>query len=99
VKEYDRTNTGTLGRVKETPKSEKHPTHTGSININGVEYWLSGWVKVAGPTAKEPGSKFLSLSVKPKDGLPAARPAPKANEVSEDNWDKIDFEDDKVIPF
>ncbi len=92
MKEYDRTNTGTLGRAKEKPKSEKHPSYTGSININGVEYWLSAWVKTAGPTAREPGSQFFSLSVKPKD-------VPKGTELTEANWDKIDFDDDKAIPF
>ncbi len=102
MKEYDRTNTGTLARAKEKPKSEKHPTHTGSININGVEYWLSAWVKTAGPTAREPGSQFFSLSVKPKDGYPdrqVPKDVPKGTELTEANWDKIDFDDDKAIPF
>lgn len=101
MKEYDRTNTGTLGKARER-KSDKHPEYTGSLNINGVEYWLSAWVKTAGPNAKEPGSKFFSLSVKPKDGYPdrqVPKDVPKGVELTEANWDKIDFDDDKAIPF
>lgn len=101
MKEYDRTNTGTLGKNRNR-KTDKHPEYTGSININGVEYWLSAWVKTAGDRAPEPGSKFFSLSVKPKDGYPdrsVPKDVPKGNGLTEENWDKIDFDDDKAIPF
>lgn len=57
---FDRTNTGTLGRNKRKEK-DTHPEYTGQINIEGVEYWLSAWVKDGN------GEKFFSLSVKPKD--------------------------------
>jgi len=59
-KKFDDSNRGVLFR--EEKKSE--PTdrdYSGSINIAGAEYWLSGWIK----TSKK-GAKFLSLSVKPK---------------------------------
>ncbi len=94
MKQYDRTNTGTLGKNPDR-KTDKHPEYTGSININGIEYWLNAWVKVAGPTAKEPGSKFFSLSVKPKDGLAEPRQAPKQQQGVET------FSDDDIgdIPF
>lgn len=57
---FDRTNTGTLGRNKRKEK-DTHPEYTGQINIEGVDYWLSAWVKNGN------GEKFFSLSVKPKD--------------------------------
>ena len=95
MKQFDRTNTGTLGRNTRKEK-DSHPDFTGQININGVDYWLSGWTKTAGPQAAKPGSKFLSLSVKPKDGLAEPRPAPQAKVMTEDNWDKFD---DADIPF
>jgi len=34
---------------------------TGSLDVDGVEYYLSGWTK----TSKQ-GKKFLSVSVSPK---------------------------------
>jgi uncharacterized protein (DUF736 family) len=60
TKTFDDTNRGVLFR--EEKKSEPADRdYSGSINIGGTEYWLSGWIK----TSKK-GSKFLSLSVKPK---------------------------------
>jgi len=60
VTEYDNTNRGVLFRAKER-KSDKHPEYSGSVNIEGVEYWLDGWIKDG------KSGKFFSLSVKPKD--------------------------------
>ena len=59
---YDKTNTGNLGKNQRREK-DTHPEYTGQINIEGVEYWLSAWIKENGQT----GEKFFSLSVKPKD--------------------------------
>lgn len=58
---YDNTNKGTLGKARER-KNDRSPEYTGKLNVEGREYWLSGWVK----TGKD-GSKFFSLAVTPKD--------------------------------
>ena len=60
--EYDNTNKGVLFSNKKI-KTEKDATHTGSINIDGIEYWLNAWVRTS---SKNPGEKFFSLSVKKK---------------------------------
>jgi hypothetical protein len=57
--QYDNTNRGVLFR--EDKQKDEDRDYSGSINIEGTEYWLSGWVK----TSKR-RTKFLSLSVKPK---------------------------------
>jgi len=58
---YDNTNKGTL--AKNDRKTEpNHPDIAGSINVNGTDYWLNGWQK----TNSRDGSKFYSLTVKPK---------------------------------
>ena len=62
--DYDNTNRGVLFR-NDRQETDRHPTHTGSINIEGREYWLSAWVKES-----KNGKKFFSLSVKAKDDLP-----------------------------
>jgi hypothetical protein len=59
--EYDNTNRGALFR-NDRKEKDSHPDHQGTINVEGVEYWLSAWVK----TSKK-GQKFFSLSVKPKE--------------------------------
>ena len=73
---YDNTNRGILGRNKRKEK-DSHPDFSGSINVEGHDYWLSGWLK------ENANGKFFSLSVKRKDGT-AERPAEfvaKAKEV------------------
>jgi len=56
---YD--NSGSLFK-NDRKESEKHPDYKGSINVNGVDYWLSAWIKTS-----TKGTKFMSLSVKPKE--------------------------------
>jgi hypothetical protein len=71
---YDNTNKGILGR-NDRKTQDTHPDFSGSINVEGRDYWLSGWVK----ERKDGSGRFFSLSVKPKDAAsaPAApRPAP-----------------------
>jgi hypothetical protein len=65
---FDNTNRGVLFREAEKSKDSDRD-YSGSINIDGREFWLSGWIKTS---AK--GTKFLSLSVKPKDGASSRRP-------------------------
>jgi len=74
---YDKTNKGIFGR-NDRKTMDTHPDFSGSINIEGREFWLSGWIK----ERKDGSGRFFSLSAKPakpKDGAsaPAApRPAP-----------------------
>lgn len=73
---YDNTNRGTLGRNRNKQK-DTHPEYSGSINVEGKEYWLSGWVK------EKDGRKFFSLSVKPKE----AKQESQATSSQEDDND------------
>jgi uncharacterized protein (DUF736 family) len=81
--EYDNTNRGSLFR-NDRKETENHPDYTGSINVDGTDYWLSAWLKTS-----KAGKKFFSMSVKPKDAPPVARAAPAQPE----------FEPDQDIPF
>ena len=81
---YDETNRGTLSR--NTRKTEdKHPDFSGQINVDGVDYWLSGWVK----ERKDGTGKFFSLGVRRKDDKPAA--PVKATGTVADMTDDIPF--------
>jgi len=78
--EFDNTNRGIL--AKNDKKTEKkHPDFSGSINIDGVEHWISGWKKQS-----KQGNNFISLSVRPKD--PTRQSSQPTNKAKAD-----DFED------
>lgn len=59
--EYINTDRGVLYR-NENKTSENHPDYSGSVNVAGADFWLSGWLK----ESKKDGKKFFSLSVRPK---------------------------------
>jgi hypothetical protein len=84
--DYDNTNRGALFR-NDKASSDKHPTHTGKINVEGRDYYLNAWVK------EGKKGKFFSLSVKPVDEQPGGSPdrfaKPKGAEVDMD--DSIPF--------
>ena len=95
-------NTGTLG-VNNRKEKETHPDYSGSMRIDGRDYWISGWKKVAGN-----GSNFLSLAFKPKDGT-SARPGQSEAKAVKDAFglDEVpktkvlnsDFDPDSEVPF
>lgn len=61
--EYSNENRGAIWK---NPKKEQdtHPDFTGSLNVDGVEYWVSAWKRKEGASEKSPA---LSFSVKPKE--------------------------------
>jgi hypothetical protein len=59
---YNNNMRGTIGRNKRREKSN-HPDYNGSCEIDGVEYWISGWMQENRTTHE----KFLSLAFKEKD--------------------------------
>lgn len=63
---YDNTNSGLMYR-SDNRKSDKHPEFTGSINVDGVEYWLSAWVNEGKPGGKLEGKKYFSIKLNPKE--------------------------------
>jgi uncharacterized protein (DUF736 family) len=70
LKKLDDKNRGTLFR-NDRKDGDKSPDYKGSINIGGVEHWISGWIRQS-----KTGEKFMSLSVKPKEETAPAKKAP-----------------------
>lgn len=72
MSQYDNTNSGAVWPNKDR-KTDKHPTHTGSINVEGVEYWVNAWV--GDKTKNQPSLSFKITKKEPKQSKPAAAPA------------------------
>jgi hypothetical protein len=59
---YDNTNRGSIwGNDKK--ETDNHPDFTGSLNVDGVEYWVSAWKRKEDANPKAPA---LSFTVKSK---------------------------------
>jgi hypothetical protein len=81
---YDNTNRGALFK-NDRKENENHPDLSGNINVDGKEYWLSGWTK----KTEDGKFKVLSLSVKPKEANPKTAEKAKKDAFSDD------FQDDE----
>ncbi len=57
---YDNTNRWTLNK-NDRKEQDNHPDYKGKINVDGVDYWLDGWIKDSA------NGKFISGSIKRKD--------------------------------
>jgi len=81
--EYSNENRGSL--FKNDKKTEdRHPDMSGSINIDGTEYWISGWKKQS-----KAGTGFISLSVRPKEQVrQSSQPTSKSKK---DEFLDLDF--------
>jgi hypothetical protein len=83
---YDNNNRGSIWK-NEDRKSDTHPQFKGSAEVNGVEYWVSGWLRKADANPKAPAMSF-SFTAKEQQSAPKPAQA-QAN----------DFDSGEDIPF
>ena len=60
TQQYDNTNRWTLFK-NENRQNDKSPEYGGTLNVDGVEYFINGWIK------EGKKGKFFSGSIKRKD--------------------------------
>ena len=82
---YDNNNRGSIWKNEDRKSSATHPQFKGSAEVNGVEYWVSGWLRKEGANPKAPA---MSFSFTAKEQQSAPKPA-QAN----------DFDSGEDIPF
>lgn len=84
MNKYDNTNRWTLNK-NDRKEKDTHPDYKGSLNVDGVDYWIDGWIKDGA------NGKFISGSLKAKGagGTTPRSPQPAAFDT--------DLDDD--IPF
>jgi len=82
MSQYDNNLTGVLFK-KDKGGNEKRPDYKGSAEIEGVQYWVSAWVR---DTAK---GKCLSMKYERKEQqsapAPAVEPAPELHDAFDDD--------------
>lgn len=83
---YDNTNRGVLF-PNDKKTTDRHPTHTGKINIDGTEFYLSAWSQKS-----KQGKPYVSLSIGD-----AVDDAGGYEDQQDRSQSQSDFDDD--IPF
>ena len=64
--------------VNDRKDQDTHPDRTGSAKIDGVDYWVNGWLRKTND-----GKPYLSLSFKPKQPKPVATDKPIADDLND----------------
>ncbi len=77
---YDNTNRGQIW-PNERKDTESHPDFKGSINVAGVEYWVSAWKRKPDANPKAPSLSF-SIQAKEAREAPTDYAAGKSGEAS-----------------
>jgi hypothetical protein len=85
--EYDKTNTFVLF-VNDKKGNDKAPDRSGTLNVDGVEFYIDGWLK------QGKNGAFLSGRIKAKRAAPGPRGL-----AHEDNGTKAQRDADEDIPF
>jgi hypothetical protein len=91
---YDNTNRGSIWKNKKKREGKQDADFTGSLNVNGVEFWVNAWKRKDDASADAPA---LSFSIRPKEDQ-GQQPAPnRADPISSGRSLMADMDDD--IPF
>jgi hypothetical protein len=77
----DRNNSGVLFK-NDRKEQDKHPDYKGHATLDGVDYYVSSWVR----TSKKDGGKFMSLAFSPK-GEQKAKAISQSRELLVDDDD------------
>lgn len=91
---YDNTNRGSIWKNKKMREGKQDADFTGSLNVNGVEYWVNAWKRKEDAS---PDAPALSFSIRPKEDQGQQAAPKRADPISSGRSLKADLDDD--IPF
>lgn len=91
--DFDNTNRGSIWKNDKKRPGKQDADFTGSLNVNGVEYWVNAWKRKEGAADKAPA---LSFSIRPKDDQ-GQQPTKQAAAPARGSARNADMDDD--IPF
>lgn len=84
---YDNTNRGSIWK-NDKKETDRHPDLTGSLNVEGVEYWVSAWKREPDASQKAPALRF---SIKRKEEQQQPKDYPDNATPQPDLTDEIPF--------
>jgi uncharacterized protein (DUF736 family) len=82
---YSQENSGALFK-NDDKSNERHPDYKGSLNVNGVDFWISSWLKTS-----KAGAKYMSLSVTPKNANNTRAPVQSKSAPADEFDDSLPF--------
>jgi hypothetical protein len=82
--DYDNNLRGVLFK-NDRKEKDSHPDYKGSCEVEGVEFWISAWIK------EGQKGKFMSLSFTPKEEAAPAPPPPRQQQRRSNRDDDIPF--------
>lgn len=97
MSDYDNTNRGSIWKNDKMRPGKQDADFTGSLNVNGVDYWVNAWKRR--PDAK-PSAPALSFSIRLKEEQPTISQRAQAtirDPISSGRRNIIP--DDEEIPF
>ena len=89
--QYDNTNRGQIW-PNDKKLTDKHPDFTGSLDVSGVEYWISAWKRKPDANPKAPSLSFSIQLKEPKQEVKhTANPTGGVAEPVDGGFDDIPF--------
>ena len=73
TQEFSNENRGSIWKNNKKEK-ETHPDFTGTLNVEGVEYWVSAWKRKEGASEKSPALSFSIKHKENQDAEPVKKP-------------------------
>lgn len=92
---YDNTNRGSIWKNKKMREGKQDADFTGSLNVNGVEFWVNAWKRKEDAS---PDAPALSFSIRPKEDQ-GQQPAKRADPISSGRAPARQNDMDDDIPF
>jgi len=74
MSDYDNELRGVLFK-NDKKERDNQPDYKGNCEINGIQFWLSAWIK----TTQNAGNKYMSLSFTPKERTEKTQPQKNQN--------------------
>lgn len=82
--QYDNTNKGAIWKNTDKQK-DTQPDFKGSLNVDGVEYFLNAWKRKEGASEKSPALNFSVMKKESNNEIPFPKEEEKRDNITQDD--------------